>query len=392
MGMKLSIGAKIFGLALLLLTLNVVLAVFLLTRVIYVGSELRVIAEVDTQLGHTLSQLNDAGTGRRLAFDRWVRALRAAPIDPRRPPPRSARMRRRTPPWSNASSTRATALLRQYPHRGLSVAALTKIEVLLQQLQRDYPEDNRRQLELIQLILTKQYARTNEQLVLIEDIQRRRQGHREELEELVDTLVLRKSQVLTGEQNNVFWLTLSATVGLVALGLVIAKLLTQRMVQPVTELVLGIRNVERGDLTVQLPVRTSDEIGTLPPPSTASSASCAARRSCGGPSVTTWTRASSTSSSSSPASAEAAGGRREMTVGFSDLVGFSAPGEQLTPSALVTLLNRHFYLQADAIQAQRGVVDKFIGDAVMAFWARRSPARASTRNWPAGRRSRSSRR
>jgi adenylate cyclase len=60
--------------------------------------------------------------------------------------------------------------------------------------------------------------------------------------------------------------------------------------------------------------------------------------------------------------------RVEMTVGFSDLVGFSQLSEQLTPKALVNLLNRHFTLQSEAVHAQRGVVDKFIGDAIMAFW------------------------
>ncbi len=367
MGMKLSIGAKIFGLALLLLALNVVLAVFLLTRVIYVGNELHVIAEVDTQLGHTLSQLNDAGTRRRLAFDRWVRALRATPADPR-----AAIAAQREDEADTVVVQRllkeADVLLQKYPHRGLNVAALTKIEVLLQQLQKDYPEDDRRQLELIQLIRTGQTARTNEQLVLIEDVQRRRQTHREDLENLVDTLVIQKSKQLTSEQNKVFWLTIAATVTLVALGLVIAKLLTQRMVQPVTELVLGIRNVERGDLTVQLPVRTSDEIGTL---TTAFNGFIGElrgkeelRRTFGhyvDPRILDQFILK-------PVAAEAAGGRREMTVGFSDLVGFSALGEQLTPAGLVTLLNRHFSLQAEAIQQQRGVVDKFIGDAVMAFW------------------------
>ena len=57
-----------------------------------------------------------------------------------------------------------------------------------------------------------------------------------------------------------------------------------------------------------------------------------------------------------------------MTVSFCDLVGFTEIGEQLTPSGLVRLLNRHFALMADAIHEHHGVLDKFIGDAVMAFW------------------------
>jgi adenylate cyclase len=64
----------------------------------------------------------------------------------------------------------------------------------------------------------------------------------------------------------------------------------------------------------------------------------------------------------------AAGGRREMTVLFADLVGFTSVSERLTPSLMVTLLNRHFGLQALAVQEHHGIVDKFVGDSVMAFW------------------------
>jgi adenylate cyclase len=57
-----------------------------------------------------------------------------------------------------------------------------------------------------------------------------------------------------------------------------------------------------------------------------------------------------------------------MTVSFADLVGFTGLGEHLTPSGLVNLLNRHFTLQTEAVQREQGVIDKFIGDSVLAFW------------------------
>ena len=67
--------------------------------------------------------------------------------------------------------------------------------------------------------------------------------------------------------------------------------------------------------------------------------------------------------------AEAAGGgRREMTVLFADLVGFTGLSERLTPLLMVTLSTDTLSLQALAVQEHHGVVDKFIGDSVMAFW------------------------
>jgi adenylate cyclase len=57
-----------------------------------------------------------------------------------------------------------------------------------------------------------------------------------------------------------------------------------------------------------------------------------------------------------------------MTILFADLVGFTSLSERVTPSLMVTLLNRHFGLQAMAVQEYHGVVDKFVGDSIMAFW------------------------
>jgi class 3 adenylate cyclase len=59
---------------------------------------------------------------------------------------------------------------------------------------------------------------------------------------------------------------------------------------------------------------------------------------------------------------------RELTVMFTDIVGFSSIGQRLTPPRLAAFLNRHFGMLAEAIEAEHGTVDKYIGDSVMAFW------------------------
>src|SRR5262249_9144766 len=61
--------------------------------------------------------------------------------------------------------------------------------------------------------------------------------------------------------------------------------------------------------------------------------------------------------------------RRVLTVMFSDIQGFSAISEQLTASVIANLLNRYFTVATDAVRGRNGVVDKYIGDSLMAFWA-----------------------
>lgn len=61
--------------------------------------------------------------------------------------------------------------------------------------------------------------------------------------------------------------------------------------------------------------------------------------------------------------------RRVATVLFSDLKAFTTMSEQLTATAMVRLLNRYFTVVTEQIRAHNGIVEKYIGDAVMAFWA-----------------------
>lgn len=62
------------------------------------------------------------------------------------------------------------------------------------------------------------------------------------------------------------------------------------------------------------------------------------------------------------------GERREITVFFSDIRGFTTISEALGPERLVKLLNEYLTEMTNIILANNGVVDKYMGDAIMAFW------------------------
>ncbi len=62
------------------------------------------------------------------------------------------------------------------------------------------------------------------------------------------------------------------------------------------------------------------------------------------------------------------GERKEMTAFFSDLAGFSTISEMLSPDDLVALLNEYLTSMCDIIAEYDGTVDKFEGDAIIAFW------------------------
>jgi class 3 adenylate cyclase len=62
------------------------------------------------------------------------------------------------------------------------------------------------------------------------------------------------------------------------------------------------------------------------------------------------------------------GQMREMTVLFSDIRGFTSLSESLHPKRLIASLNYYLDTMTDVIINNRGTIDKFIGDAIMAFW------------------------
>lgn len=62
------------------------------------------------------------------------------------------------------------------------------------------------------------------------------------------------------------------------------------------------------------------------------------------------------------------GKSREVTVLFSDIRGFTTLSEASTPEQVVELLNEYFTTQSQAIFELEGTLDKYIGDAIMAFW------------------------
>jgi len=62
------------------------------------------------------------------------------------------------------------------------------------------------------------------------------------------------------------------------------------------------------------------------------------------------------------------GNRRRVCVLFADIRGFTARSEQTAPEAIIELLNGYFAQMTEAIHKHGGVVDKFIGDGLMAFF------------------------
>lgn len=69
-----------------------------------------------------------------------------------------------------------------------------------------------------------------------------------------------------------------------------------------------------------------------------------------------------------PDSFAATGEHRELTIMFSDIRGFTSLSEKLRSKDVFIILNKYLEKMTKVIKKRRGTIDKFIGDAIMAFW------------------------
>ncbi|MEQ8322273.1 MAG: adenylate/guanylate cyclase domain-containing protein [Rhodospirillales bacterium] len=70
----------------------------------------------------------------------------------------------------------------------------------------------------------------------------------------------------------------------------------------------------------------------------------------------------------SSSTASIGGTRREVTLLFTDIEGFTTISEKMTPEQIMSQTSEYFENMSFGIQANRGTIDKFIGDAIMAIW------------------------
>jgi len=198
---------------------------------------------------------------------------------------------------------------------------------------------------------------------------------RDEFDEQLDAirnemLKVSYSAIATIRSEQTRAVVISAVVTLLAaiVGLIFANLVSGGIVRSVRRLLEGTRAVEAGHLDQSIDVTTADEIGQL---------AAAFNRMV--VQLRTNQRVRETFGKyidprvvegliDRPALTAAEGQRRIMTVLFCDMKGFASLSEGMTPQGLVKVMNRYLSIMSEPIRTNRGIIDKYIGDGIMAYW------------------------
>jgi len=170
------------------------------------------------------------------------------------------------------------------------------------------------------------------------------------------------------DQQQAMLISAIVTVLAAIVGLIFAILVSLGITRPVQQLLEGTREVEAGRLDRSIDVTTRDEIGQL---------SAAFNRMI--EQLRDKEKIRETFGRyldpkivedliDRPTLAAAEGQRRIMTVMFCDVKGFTSLSEGMTPQGLVKVMNRYLSTMSEPIRIHQGIIDKYIGDAIMAYW------------------------
>jgi len=176
------------------------------------------------------------------------------------------------------------------------------------------------------------------------------------------------AETVIREQRQAIWISAIVTSIAAVLGFVFAIMVGSGITGPVLRLLEGAREVEAGRLDQSISVTTRDEIGQL----SAAFNRMIERLRQNQRVRETFGRyidprvAEGLLDQSVVAATE--GQRRVMTVLFCDMKGFTTLSEGVTPRGLVKITNLYLSTMSEPIHAHRGVIDKYIGDAIMAYW------------------------
>jgi class 3 adenylate cyclase len=148
------------------------------------------------------------------------------------------------------------------------------------------------------------------------------------------------------------------------LGVVGSAMLARHLTKPVAKLVAGTREVAAGNFSFRVDIARVDEIGDLAEAFNLMTEGLRERAD-----MQKFVSQSTLEMIQSAHNDKiAAGERKTLTVFFSDIRGFTSLSERRQPEHVVRILNQVFSIQADWVKRFSGDIDKYVGDALVAFF------------------------
>jgi class 3 adenylate cyclase len=367
---RLSIRRKIIGIALILIVLMTIAASLSMALIVQVAGRLDDLTQSYVPAYAALAQANIHSLERAVALRRMV-------IEKLQSPPDEARFAAAQKSFEASGQTvdretkTARALIDALIAKGSTfgdASALVRIDTRLADLtdatRRDLNEEIARVLPLLdggdRKAVTAGLDRIDE---LRDQLDQELTAVRGEMIGLLQA----DSAATVRKQQTVLVVAIILTVLAAALGLVFSFIVSGGLTRPVRRLLDGARAVQAGRLDEMLAVTSQDEIGHLTIAFNSMVEQLRAKERMR-ETFGRYVDPRIVERLVSGAALATEGQRRVMTVLFCDVKGFVGVSEEMTPQGLVKVMNRYFSAMSAPIHAHGGIIDKYIGDAIMAYW------------------------
>lgn len=366
--MKLSIGIKIYSLATIILLILAGVALNNYVRMQRVVDEITLFADYTAPLKKHIASINIYALEEQIRFERIRRLHATQPRD----------TEQLTIEWQHLSefgtlvddelahaANLAEAAIPLSPTTA-TIVKFSRMKPMVQILEEDHQEVQDQANEILELL---QAGRVEAAQLLDRELEERELAFSNRLYSVLldlDQFAVETAQVIEEHEQRLLlwnrWMTALAAL----IGLSLALWLTLRLVNPAKQLVHSTKAVEAGKLETQLLVRSGDEFETLAQSFNDMLQGIRQKQALHeafgryvDPRIVEGLMAQQT---------DMRGRKEVITVLFLDLAQFSSISEMLTPARLVALINQHLTLATAPILETQGVIDKFIGDAIVAFW------------------------
>lgn len=365
-----SIRRKIVGIALGLIVLMLVTSILSMVMSSKVGTLLDELTNRYIPAYGHLARANIRSLERALALRRMVMTRMQSPSDEEAYTARLHEFEevdRKIEEEAEGARTLINAIIDD-PRTPSDNATLARIEIRIEtavtELRRDMNEDHVKLLKQVDARQMNDARGTLEHLDLLRD------NFNQKIDairaDMLKQVYFSTSQVI-GRQRQAIIISGIVTILAAIVGFAFALLVSSGITRPVRLLLAGAREVEAGRFDKSIAVSTQDEIGEL----------AAAfnrmieqlrhneriRETFG-----RYIDPKVVQGLIDRPEVTIDGQRRVMTIMFSDMSGFTAMSEGMTPRGLVKVMNHYFTVMSAPIRNNRGVIDKYIGDAIMSYW------------------------
>jgi len=168
------------------------------------------------------------------------------------------------------------------------------------------------------------------------------------------------------EQSNLSWIILGLGSGALAVALVLSVAISHGLASPIRQLVAGTREVQRGNFQVRVPVRSGDEVGQLAVSFNEMTEGLAQKERYR--TVLNMVADEKVAQRLIAGELTLGGELRQISVLFCDIRGFTARTQNMPPGEVIEMLNEHMTALTRVVKEHHGVLDKFVGDLLMAIF------------------------